>query len=693
MELTTVKVTSFAGVGEKVAAKLAKLNIHNAQDVLFHLPFRYEDRTSYSDIGRLGADSSGLIRGEILSVQQVPHGRRSLLVNIADETGQLTMRMFHFSFSQKQEFKTGYWLECFGDVVTRPGAKEMIHPEYRVLPQKPLKPKADSLTPIYPTTDGVSQHLLRKLTDQALTNYLPKTQELVPQELVDKYQFPPLTDALVELHRPKSGVDLHAMIEMRSPSSRRLIFEELLALQLGLGEVRRQRLSIKSASCLMDDKSVQMIEQFKQSLGFELTGAQQRVVQEISSDLSSTSAMARLVQGDVGSGKTVVAAFAIMQAVGADQQVALMAPTELLAEQLFTNMQKWLKPLGINVGWLTGNSKVKQRRETLAELLSGDIQVLVGTHALFQSGVEFQRLGLVVIDEQHRFGVGQRYALLEKSKQGLVPHQLIMSATPIPRTLAMSLYGDIDVSTIDELPPNRQTIDTVVISAEQRRHEVIQRVYDSCLNKRQVYWVCPLVEESEHLQAQAVTKAFEELSQALSGVRVEMIHGQMKAAEKEAIMQRFRDHEIDLLLATTVIEVGVDVPNASLMIIENAERMGLAQLHQLRGRVGRGSQKSVCVLMYQMPLSNMAKQRLQVMRETNDGFIIARKDLELRGPGEMLGVRQTGAMSLKVANLVRDEEWLEPISEEAIVFQKNSPEQAQALINRWFSNQQQFANV
>lgn len=693
MELTAVSTIKFAGVGEKMADKLAKLNIRNAQDILFHLPLRYEDRTSYTAIAFARPEASILVRGEIEAVQQLTHGRRSLLVRIADDTGSILIRLFHFSYAQVQAFKQGYWVECFGELVVRSGSKEMIHPEYRILPQKPEKPLSDSLTAVYPATDGVSQHLLRKITDQALRQYLPDVQELLPPDLAKRYQFISLYEALHELHRPSKHADIESILNMTAPCFNRLIYEELLALQMGLSDARKRRGLISAKACHRDDKTQKINAIFRQQLGFALTKAQDRVIEEIAVDLEKTSAMARLVQGDVGSGKTVVAAFAILQAVSAGLQVALMAPTELLAEQLFTNMAKWFGELeGVEVGRLTGKTKAKQRALITEQLKDQSLNVVVGTHALFQKGVEFGNLGMVVIDEQHRFGVGQRLALLDKSIDGSAPHQLIMSATPIPRTLAMSLYGDIDVSTIDELPPNRLPVGTVVVSVN-RRDEVVQRVKHACEASTQVYWVCPLIDESEKMQAQAVTEAYANLSQRLSNIRVGMIHGQMKAIEKEQIMHDFRQQNIDLLMATTVIEVGVDVPNASLMIIENAERMGLAQLHQLRGRVGRGTQKSVCVLMYQAPLSDMAKQRLQIMRETNDGFAIARKDLELRGPGEMLGVRQTGAVSMRIANLVRDENWLELVAQDAKSIERTFPNVKDKLIQRWFAEQQQFANV
>lgn len=690
MDLTQILTIEFSGIGQKMADKLKKLNIRNAQDVLFHLPYRYEDRTRYTNINAARPEQSILIRGIIETVQQISYGRRSLIVRLHDGTGAMNLRMFHYSYAQKQSFQIGSWVECFGELLIRPGTKEMVHPEYRILHDKPTNPLSDSLTPVYPATDGVSQHLLRKITDQALKKYLPLVNELLPTELIDRYQFMSLIDALHELHRPNKNRNIEEMLNLNSPIFQRLIFEELLAFQLGLREIRTKRKQLHAQPCPIDDA---LAMRFKKALSFQLTTAQQRCINELADDMSKISPMMRLVQGDVGSGKTIVAAFAILQAYSAGSQVALMAPTELLAEQLLKTIKAWFDPLDINVGWLVGKSTAKQRAPILESLANGSLAVVVGTHALFQKDVEFQNLGLIIIDEQHRFGVGQRLALRDKSTNNAIPHQLIMSATPIPRTLAMSIYADINVSTIDALPPGRLPVETVVVSSASKREQVIERVYRACQQNTQVYWVCPLIEESDKLQAQAVTDAYQELSKRLNGVRVGMVHGQMKPTEKETMMQQFRDHTIDLLLATTVIEVGVDVPNASLMIIENAERMGLAQLHQLRGRVGRGSKQSVCVLMYQGPLSQHAKIRLQTLRETNDGFAIARKDLELRGPGEMLGIRQTGAVSMRIANLIRDEQWLTKIEHEADTLQQNYPSLATAIIHRWLTSQQQFANV
>jgi len=690
LDLNEINIQKFTGVGEKVAIKLAKLNIYTAQDVLFHLPHRYEDRTQYSDIRSLAPNSSALVRGEIIDVVQIPVGRRSLVIQIHDGTSRLTIRLFHYSYTQKQAFVAGRWVECFGEVVLRPTGKEMVHPEYRIVTDKPETPQTDRLTPVYPATEGVSQHLLRKLVDQALKKYMQQVADLLPEQLLDKYQFCSLVTALHELHQPSKGQDIQSMLEADSPYFKRLIFEELLAFNLAMQKVRAER-RLQKAIALSGNNN-NLISAFLKSLPFELTNAQERTADELVKDLQKQQPMMRLVQGDVGSGKTVVAAIAALQAIDSGVQVAVMAPTELLAEQLLRNFTAWFEPLGIEVGWLAGKLTEAKRRPVLSTLLSGELSIVVGTHALFQKGVEFDRLGLVIIDEQHRFGVEQRLALRSKSED-TVAHQLIMSATPIPRTLAMSIYADIDVSTIDELPKGRQPVETVVVNADMKRDLVIERVYKACLDGKQVYWVCSLIEESEVLRAEALTDVEQEFISQFHDIRVGVVHGRMKPKEKESIMQQFRDQEIDLLIATTVIEVGVDVPNASLMIIENAERMGLSQLHQLRGRVGRGNQKSICVLMYRAPLSENAKIRLQTMRETNDGFEIARKDLELRGPGELLGMRQTGAVTMRIANLIRDQHWLAVADEEANVIQSQSPDTAEALLNRWVAHQQEYANA
>lgn len=691
----TKSVTELAGVGPQMALKLAKVHVHTVQDVLFHLPHRYEDRTSVTDLGSLLPNLSTVVIGQIDLAQVVFGRRRSLLIRISDGTGSLTIRMFYFNRSQEKSFQRGLWVKCFGEV--RRGAKgyEMIHPEYRVTSDEPEGGLDTTLTPVYPTTEGVSQTLWRKITDQALQKSLPQVPELVdhsclPSELQGVYEAANLQQALQALHRPTVGVDLASMQEATSNAHQRLIMEELLAHHFSLRKSRAVR-EHEQAPVLV--KAPQLEKPFLANLGFTLTGAQKRVCAETAADLAKSSPAMRLIQGDVGSGKTVVAATAMLQAVGSGVQAVLMAPTELLAEQHYKTIGDWFGALGIEVGWLASKTPTKQKRETLEKLANGELLVAVGTHALIQDAVNYKHLGLVVIDEQHRFGVEQRLALRSKTPNAQVPHQVLMTATPIPRTLAMTFYADLDVSSIDELPPGRKTVETVVIPSATRRVEVIQRVRSACQQGRQVYWVCPLIDESEAIEAQAATDTEQELKTALQGIRVGLVHGRLKPKEKEDVMAQFRAGEIDLLVATTVIEVGVDVPNASLMIIENAERMGLAQLHQLRGRVGRGSEQSFCILLYQMPLSQHAKLRLKTLRETNDGFVIAQKDLEIRGAGELLGTRQTGSITFKVADLIRDQHLLPLVDGCATLLQSKTPQNIEPLIDRWIGSKENYVNA
>ncbi|MFT6031612.1 MAG: ATP-dependent DNA helicase RecG [Arenicella sp.] len=690
-----VLVISLKGVGPQMALKLAKVHVHTVEDVLFHLPHRYEDRTHVTDLGALLPNLSTVVMGQIDLAQVVFGRRRSLLVRISDGTGSLTIRMFYFNRSQEKSFQRGLWVKCFGEA--RLGAKgyEMIHPEYRITQSEPEGGLDTTLTPVYPTTEGISQALWRKITDQALQNELPKLQELIdidclPDDMQGVYQASSLQNAIKALHRPKAGVDLGNMQQAASSAHQRLIMEELIAHHFSLRKSRDAR-AHELAPCLELDQT--KTQSFLNNLGFTLTGAQSRVCAEVEADLSQSSPAMRLVQGDVGSGKTVVAASAMLQAVCSGVQCVLMAPTELLAEQHYQTLGKWFGDLGIDVGWLASKTPSKLKRETLERLANGQLLVAVGTHALIQEAVHYKHLGLVVIDEQHRFGVEQRLALRSKTPVGQVPHQLVMTATPIPRTLAMTFYADLDVSSIDELPPGRKVVETVVIPAESKRAEVIQRVKAACTEGRQVYWVCPLIDESEALEAQAATETEQELKIALSGLRVGLVHGRLKSKQKEDVMNDFRCGKIDLLVATTVIEVGVDVPNASLMIIENAERMGLAQLHQLRGRVGRGTEQSFCILLYQMPLSQHAKLRLKTLRETNDGFVIAEKDLEIRGAGELLGTRQTGSITFKVADLIRDQHLLPLIEQSAIKLAARTPHLIEPLIDRWIGSKEEYVNA
>ncbi|MBN3562042.1 ATP-dependent DNA helicase RecG [Aliamphritea spongicola] len=688
--LATQPVTSLKGVGAALQEKLAKLDILTLQDLLFHLPMRYQNRTRIMPIGSLRPGDEGVIEGDIKGADIVMGRRRSLVCRLQDGTGTITLRFFHFSAAQKNNLKVGSRLRCFGEIRTGASGLEMYHPEYRKVDDSVLTPVEEALTPIYPTTEGLNQARFRALTENALLALESGTlNELLPEDILHRWRLPPLNESVRYLHRPPVDADTESLAEGTHPAQRRLAFEELLAHHLSLQKLR-QKTREKGAPQMPLNSSY--IQQFLDQLPFPLTGAQQRVGNEIAQNLAEPFPMLRLVQGDVGSGKTVVAALAALQAVGGGYQAAIMAPTEILAEQHFNNFSQWLEPLGLNVAWLAGKLKGKKRDAQMVAISSGDAQVVVGTHALFQDDVTFANLGLVVVDEQHRFGVHQRLALREKGRtDSRAPHQLIMTATPIPRTLTMSAYADLDCSIIDELPPGRTPVNTVVIS-DQRRPEVVQRVKEACEQGRQVYWVCTLIEESEALQCQAAEVTAEELQTALPGLRIGLVHGRMKPAEKAEVMGRFKAAELDLLVATTVIEVGVDVPNASVMIIENPERLGLSQLHQLRGRVGRGSVESFCLLMYHAPLSQHGRERLAVMRETTDGFRIAEKDLELRGPGEVLGTRQTGMMAFKVADLQRDSDLLTRVKQVAGQLNINNG-QHDAIIQRWLGRDEQYANV
>lgn len=690
--LDQMPVTALKGVGSRNSEKLAKIGIRTVQDILFHLPFRYQDRTRVVPIGSLRPGDSVVVEG-VIELADIRFGRRrSLLIRLADGSGALTLRFFHFSTAQKSALSRGSRLRCYGEVRPGPAGYEMVHPEYQRLAEGESAQVEESLTPVYPTTEGMHQLSWRAMAGRALA--LLQTDpaalpEWLPDELLRRFRLPDLVAALGYLHRPPPDAPQQQLLAGSHPAQQRLAFEELMAHQLSLRETRlRQRL--RDAPILL--ATAEWTELFLKRLGFSLTGAQQRVLQEIARDLQQPHPMMRLVQGDVGSGKTVVAALAALQALEAGYQVALMAPTELLAEQHLRVFQEWLEPLGLEVAWLTGRHRGKVREQLLDDLRTGQIRIVVGTHALFQADVTFHALGLVIIDEQHRFGVHQRMALREKGGGSAVPHQLIMTATPIPRTLAMTAYADLDLSIIDELPPGRTPVATVAIP-DSRRAEVVERVRSACVAGRQAYWVCTLIEESEALQCQAAEDTLRMLQDALPELRIGLVHGRLKALEKETVMAAFKQAELDLLVATTVIEVGVDVPNASLMIIENPERLGLAQLHQLRGRVGRGAVESHCVLMYHPPLSRHAQQRLGVMRETNDGFLIARKDLELRGPGEVLGTRQTGEMQFRIADLLRDQSLLDEVQQAAQLLQEQYAERVTPLVRRWVGDRQHYINV
>lgn len=690
-ELSKVPVTVLKGVGEAMAEKLAKVGLENLQDVLFHLPLRYQDRTRVVPIGQLRPGQDAVIEGVVSGADVTMGKRRSLVVRLGDGTGVLSLRFYHFSNAQKEGLKRGTHLRCYGEA--RPGASglEIYHPEYRALNgDEPPPPVEQTLTPIYPSTEGLTQQRLRLLCQQSLGLLGPRSlPDWLPDELARDYQLAPLDDAIRYLHNPPADADLDELAEGQHWAQHRLAFEELLTHQLSQ---QRLRESLRSLRAPVLPKAQRLQAQYLANLGFQLTGAQQRVANEIAYDLSQHEPMMRLVQGDVGAGKTVVAALAALQALEAGYQVALMAPTEILAEQHYITFKRWLEPLGIEVAWLAGKLKGKARAAALEQIANG-APMVVGTHALFQEEVKFKHLALAIIDEQHRFGVQQRLALRKKGVAGeLCPHQLIMTATPIPRTLAMSAYADLDTSVLDELPPGRTPVNTVLV-ADSRRFEVVERVRAACAEGRQAYWVCTLIEESEELTCQAAESTYEELGSALGELRVGLIHGRMKPAEKAEIMAEFKAGNLQLLVATTVIEVGVDVPNASLMIIENPERLGLAQLHQLRGRVGRGSAVSHCVLLYHPPLSQIGRERLGIMRETNDGFIIAEKDLELRGPGEMLGTRQTGLLQFKVADLMRDADLLPAVRDAAQALIARWPEHVSPLLDRWLRHGQQYGQV
>ncbi len=684
-------VTTLRGVGTALAEKLAVLGLRTIQDVLFHLPYRYEDRTQTIPLGSLQTGMRAVVEGEVQLSEVTFRGRRQLLVRISDGSGWLTLRFFHFGAAQQTQLARGIKLRCFGEVRAGQKTLEMVHPEYRrITPDNPMV-ESNTLTPIYPATEGIQQARLRQLSTAALQELQHNSiRDWLPADLLPDPRWPTLQAALHYVHRPPPDASLELIAAGRHPAQRRLAFEELLAQQLSLRQLRQDIKNDASWSLLQGSE---LLKQFCNTLPFQLTSAQQRVWQEIEQDLAQSQPMLRLVQGDVGSGKTVVAALAAIKAVACGMQAALMAPTELLAEQHARNFQRWLAPLNIDVVLLTGKHTGKARTAIMESLASGKASVAIGTHALFQSDVLFTKLAVVIIDEQHRFGVHQRLLLREKGiNTGRYPHQLIMTATPIPRTLAMSAYADLDVSVIDELPPGRTPVQTVVVP-DSRRDEIVQRVREACLQQRQVYWVCPLIEESELLSAQAAEDLYTTLRSALPELRIELLHGRMNAKQKDLIMERFKSHEADVLVATTVIEVGVDVPNASVMVIENAERMGLAQLHQLRGRVGRGSAQSSCVLLYQYPLSDVARTRLRIMRETNDGFEIARHDLEIRGPGELLGTRQTGLVQLRVADLMRDADLLPQVQKAADFLLKDKPDHVEPLLTRWVGQSERFGKV
>ena len=684
-------LATLPGVGPALVASLGKLGLTRVQDLWFHLPLRYEDKTRITAIADLRAGERAQVEGVVEAVERGFRHRPQLKVAIGDASAQtLLLRFFHFNRAQAEQLVRGTRLLCYGEVRHAAQGLEMVHPSYQRLGGSEASVVDEQLSPVYPTTEGLGQKRLVAVIGKALALLPPAGQlELIPPALCRTHGLTSLRDALLYVHRPPPDAHLGQLLLGRHPAQQRLAFEELLTQHLSL---KRLRAVVRQRRAPVLGAPRQLHRQLLRALPFRLTAAQQRVSEEVARDLAQAQPMLRLVQGDVGSGKTVVAALATLAAVHAGYQTALMAPTELLAEQHLRNFRQWLQPLGIEVEWLAGKVTGKTRRQALARVADG-AAVVIGTHALMQEGVAFARLGLVIVDEQHRFGVQQRLALHEKGRQDrLVPHQLVLTATPIPRTLAMSAYADLDVSSIDELPPGRTPVRTIAVS-NARRAEVIERIHAACAEGRQVYWVCTLIEESEQLRAQAAEVAHAELCAALEGFAVGLIHGRMKAKDKQAVMDAFKAGELAVLVATTVIEVGVDVPNASLMVIENSERLGLAQLHQLRGRVGRGAVASNCVLLYQPPLGQLARERLQVMRETSDGFRIAEKDLELRGPGEVLGTRQTGQLAFRIADLSRDAHLLPAVQAVGERMLAEFPDQTSRLIERWIGGAARFADA
>ncbi|RKZ81802.1 MAG: ATP-dependent DNA helicase RecG [Candidatus Parabeggiatoa sp. nov. 1] len=687
----TTLVTTLHGVGKQIAEQLARLGIQTVEDMLFHLPLRYEDRTQIKPITDLKVGENVLIEGTVRSAEMKFGKRRATLVcKLGDDTGTIILRFFHFYSSQREKLKPGIRLRCSGEVRQGYQYLELVHPQFEDIDDLGSAPLLEEqLTPIYPSKSNLNQSLFYSLISQVFEKQ--EIIDYIPDTVRKQFNLLPLTEALQILHHPPPDVSIKALRDGKHPARRRLAFEELLAHHLSLYVLKVRARNRKAPNL---DNAGQLAQTLLTQLPFQLTTAQQRVVAEIAADLRATHPTQRLLQGDVGSGKTIVAALSALQAIESDYQVAVMAPTELLSEQHKRTFSQWLEPLQIELTWLTGSLTKKKREQALEKISTGQASLVIGTHALFQKGVEFAKLGLVIVDEQHRFGVHQRLALRDKgSQQGTYPHQLIMTATPIPRTLAMTAYADLDTSIIDELPPGRTPVSTVIIP-NTRRDEIIARIQHVCQHEsRQAYWVCTLIEESEAMQFQAAEETAEQLRKALPNLQIGLVHGRIKAKEKEQVMAEFKAKKLDLLVATTVIEVGVDVPNASLMIIENPERLGLAQLHQLRGRVGRGALQSYCVLLYQPPLVEIAKSRLATIRDNHDGFIIAQRDLDIRGPGEVLGTRQKGVMNLRVADLQRDKLMLDDIVEAGKILFEQYPDNSQSLIQRWVKEGLNYGGV
>ncbi len=683
------------GVGPKVAEKLHKLGIQTQRDVLFHLPLRYEDRTTVTAIGSLQPGGRSLVQAEVLQAatrfRRQGRSRRVLVAKLADPTGLLTIRLFYFSARQQQMLEKGNWLRCYGEVRIAQRELEMVHPEIELIDIDDPPALTQNLTPVYPTTEGLHQLSIGKIVRQVVDLLATKAMaETLPSSWLEQHRFPDFKTAMLHLHSPGAQRDTEMIARFAHPAQFRFIVEELAAHRLGLLE-RRAKIRTRNNPAI--ETGGDLVKTLSNKLPFELTRAQQRVMKELMQDFERGKPMMRLLQGDVGCGKTVVAALACLPVVESGFQCALMAPTEILAEQHRRNFSEWLSPMGLQVVSLTGADKGAKRTQKLKAIASGEANIVVGTHALFQASVLFQSLGFIIIDEQHRFGVDQRLALQKKTTRNVMPHQLIMTATPIPRTLAMSIYADLDYSQIDEMPPGRKPVTTSVVAEQQRGH-LIERVARACEQGGQVYWVCTLIDESEALQYESAELTFESLQKQLPAQSVALVHGRMKAAQKQAVIQAFKQGDIDILVATTVIEVGVDVPNANIMIIENPERLGLSQIHQLRGRVGRGARESFCILLVKDNLSAQVSRRLDIIRNHHDGFLIAQKDLELRGAGEVLGTRQSGEASFKIADLMRDARWFTRVNELAELMQQ--PEYGKMrkqLMQNWVGHKQGYTDV
>lgn len=689
-------ITELQGVGRVVAEKLKRLHICHVEDLLFHLPDHYQDRTRISPISLLHASQEALVEGNVVKNRVVYRGRRMLLVVIDDGTAELSLRFFHFSGAQQSSLRPGSRIRCFGVLRKVQGSTprlEMIHPDYQFVGPYDKSCPATGYTPVYPTTEGISQFNLRKFTDAAL-RWLSKPgnglEELLPADYMDAELSFSLQEAILYVHRPPADSDIELLQNKQHPMQKRLAFEEMLSQCLSLKRMRSETRRQFARTLQPEGK---LFDRLQRLLPFELTRAQHRVIEVIRADVRKNTPMMRLVQGDVGSGKTLVAVAAMLEAVESSCQAAMMAPTEILAEQHYRNLKDWFDPFEVSVGILAGKQKMTERRSVLHQARNGEIDIIVGTHALFQEKVAFHCLALIVVDEQHRFGVHQRLALKQRGEAGgLQPHQLIMTATPIPRSLAMALYADLDYSVIDEVPPGRLPVKTIVLP-DSRRKELIGRIRKTCIGGGQVYWVCPLIEKSDTLYYETAQTTFEMLCRAMPDVSVALLHGRMNAEEKEQAIARFKSKQAQVLVATTVIEVGVDIPDANLMVIENAERFGLAQLHQLRGRVGRGVEQATCALLYHPPLSSTARRRLDIMRRTCNGFEIAQEDMKIRGPGEILGTRQTGAMQFRIADLTRDEKQLERVLKISGNMLACHPDACDKLIRRWLGDVGRYAEV